>query len=81
MHPGLFLALHDAGLVTADGMGVVLASRILGQPLPERVAGVDLVCFSRARGEAGWRFYLLGAKPEVLKVAVERLELHYRGFR
>ncbi len=80
--PGLFLALHDAGLVTADGMGVVLASRILGQPLPERVAGVDLVYALAERGvRAGWRFYLLGAKPEVLKVAVERLELHYPGIQ
>lgn len=73
-NPRLFLALHDAGLVTADGMGVVLASRILGQPLPERVAGVDLVYQLLRRGsKEGWSFYLLGAKVEVLEAAQEQL--------
>lgn len=78
--PGLFLTMHDAGLVTADGMGVLLAARILRRPLPERVAGVDLVHSLAQRGaRAGWRFYLLGAQPEVVVAARERLELLYPG--
>ena len=36
------VALQQADLVLADGMAIVWASRILGQPLPERVAGIDL---------------------------------------
>lgn len=80
--PGLFLVLHDAALVTADGMGVLLAARILGQSLPERVAGVDLVHNLAQQGaKAGWRFYLLGAKPEVLRAAQERLEMLYPGLQ
>lgn len=80
--PGLFLTLHDAELVTADGMGVLLAGRILRQPLPERVAGVDLVHSLALHGvRAGWRFYLLGAKPEVLTAAKERLETLYPGLQ
>lgn len=80
--PGLFLTLHDAALVTADGMGVLLAARILGQSLPERVAGVDLVHSLAQQGErAGWRFYLLGAKPEVLAAAQEQLEMLYPGLQ
>ena len=35
-------AVLRADLVLADGMSVVWASRILGQPLPERIAGIDL---------------------------------------
>lgn len=78
--PGLFLTLHDADLVTADGMGVLLAARILNQPLPERVSGVDLVHSLAQHGmRAGWRFYLLGSKPEVLAAAKERLEVLYPG--
>src|SRR5687768_14442930 len=34
---------NDAGLVTADGVAVLLAARILGVEISERVAGVDLV--------------------------------------
>src|SRR5689334_12898785 len=36
-------AYTAADLVTADGMPVVVASRWLGRPLPERVTGADLV--------------------------------------
>ena len=32
-----------ADLVTADGAGVVLAAKILGFPIPQRVAGFDLM--------------------------------------
>ena len=34
--------INSCHLVNADGMPIVWASRILGQPLPGRVAGVDL---------------------------------------
>lgn len=78
--PSLFLVLHDAGVVTADGMGVVLASRLIGQPLPERVAGYDLLHELANRGQrAGWRFFLLGAKPEVVQAAAVRLQQLYPG--
>ena len=42
--------IGQCDLVNADGMAVVWASRILGQPLPERVAGIDL--FDRLVGAA-----------------------------
>lgn len=35
--------LNSADLATADGIGVVLASKIMGEPLAERVAGFDLI--------------------------------------
>jgi N-acetylglucosaminyldiphosphoundecaprenol N-acetyl-beta-D-mannosaminyltransferase len=42
-HAGLRAAYADASLVVADGWPIVAASRFLGRPLPERVAGSDLV--------------------------------------
>ncbi len=78
--PQLFLVLHDAQLVTADGMGVVLASRLLGQSLPERVAGYDLMHELAAYGQRlGWRIYLLGASPEVVRDAATKLQQLYPG--
>jgi N-acetylglucosaminyldiphosphoundecaprenol N-acetyl-beta-D-mannosaminyltransferase len=55
----LAAAYRDAALVVPDGWPIVTASRWLGQPLPERVAGSDLVPrllehFSNARGWGGW---------------------------
>jgi N-acetylglucosaminyldiphosphoundecaprenol N-acetyl-beta-D-mannosaminyltransferase len=62
--------LHGADLVLADGVGVVWAARVLGRPVPERVAGADLVEALLAEGSRrGWRFFLLGGKPGVAEAA------------
>ena len=36
--------LNNADMCTADGIGVVYGSKILKDPVPERVAGFDLTC-------------------------------------
>ena len=41
--PDLGQAVHESDVIYADGMSDVWASRILGCPLPERVAGIDLI--------------------------------------
>jgi N-acetylglucosaminyldiphosphoundecaprenol N-acetyl-beta-D-mannosaminyltransferase len=57
-------------LVSADGQSVVWASRLLGDPLPERVAGIDLMRALFALAEQrGFRVFILGAKAEVLERA------------
>jgi N-acetylglucosaminyldiphosphoundecaprenol N-acetyl-beta-D-mannosaminyltransferase len=69
--PELRRIINDCALINVDGMPVVWASRLLGKPLKERVAGVDLFeALMRRAGEKGWRVFLLGAKEEVVgKVA------------
>jgi len=69
--PALRGIINDCALVNVDGMPVVWASRLLGKPLKERVAGVDLFeALMRRAGEKGWRVFLLGAREEVVgKVA------------
>jgi N-acetylglucosaminyldiphosphoundecaprenol N-acetyl-beta-D-mannosaminyltransferase len=69
--PELRGIINDCALINADGMPVVWASHLLGKPLKERVAGVDLFeALMRRAGEKGWRVFLLGAKEEVVsKVA------------
>jgi N-acetylglucosaminyldiphosphoundecaprenol N-acetyl-beta-D-mannosaminyltransferase len=76
--------LHDAvsgcGLVLADGQSVVLASRLLGAPLPERVAGIDL--FFGLLAEASrraYRVYFLGAHPDVLMCVLAEVRCSYPG--
>ncbi len=60
-------AIDGCELATADGQVIVWAARLLGRPLPERVAGIDLMhaLLDLSRGE-GFRVYLLGARAEVL---------------
>ncbi len=65
-------AYADAALVLADGLPLVVASRLFRRSLPERVAGSDLVPKLLASGEP-LRVFLLGAAPGVADVAAERI--------
>jgi len=61
-------------MVHADGASVVLASRLLGRPLPERVAGIDLMLALVELAERrGYRPYFLGARREVVERCVAAL--------
>jgi len=67
--------LLEADLVLCDGTPLVWASRWLGNPLPERVAGSDLApLLIQLAAERGYRLFLLGASPEANAQAVERLK-------
>jgi N-acetylglucosaminyldiphosphoundecaprenol N-acetyl-beta-D-mannosaminyltransferase len=72
--------LNTIDINVADGMGVVLASKIIEQPLKERITGTDffprLVKLSQ---EKFFRLYFLGGKPDVAKIAKEKLETQYPG--
>jgi UDP-N-acetylglucosamine 2-epimerase (non-hydrolysing) len=72
--------INDCDLVNADGMPVVWASRLLGVPLKERVAGVDLFeALMERSAKTGWRVYLLGAREEVVSLVRTRYEAKYQG--
>ena len=65
--PELRKAILGCELITADGQAVVWASRLLGQRLPERVAGIDLMHeLLEAAARQGHGVFLLGARAEVL---------------
>jgi N-acetylglucosaminyldiphosphoundecaprenol N-acetyl-beta-D-mannosaminyltransferase len=64
-------AVAGCELVTADGQSVVWAARLLGKPLPGRVAGIDLMdAVLRRASERGYGVFVLGARPEVLERAL-----------
>ena len=78
--PELASACRAGRLILADGMSVVWALRASGQPVPERVAGVDLMArLLAAAGEHRLRVYFLGAKREVVSTLVERCRAQYPG--
>lgn len=73
-------SLLECDVLLADGQSVVWASRLLGQPLPERVAGVDLFERLLERADRGGRsVYLLGARPDVLATLRERITQRFPG--
>ena len=71
-----------ADLILADGVGVVIASRILGTPLPERVSGADLTPrLLDALAARGGSVFLYGAHPGVAARAGASLTREYPGLR
>lgn len=80
--PKLRADVLSCDLILADGAPIVWASRLLGCPLPERVAGIDLMVGMLRRGdENGYRLYCLGAREDVLAAAVARITTEYRHLR
>ena len=76
--PDLRRIVNDCALVNADGMPVVWASRLLGKPLKERVAGIDLFeALMRRAGEKNWRVFLLGAREEVVSAVADTYRRRY----
>jgi N-acetylglucosaminyldiphosphoundecaprenol N-acetyl-beta-D-mannosaminyltransferase len=73
-HPELRAMYEDAGLVLADGMPLVWASRIAKTPLPERVAGSTLLLtLSEAAAENGLSIFLLGGNAGAAELAGKEL--------
>jgi N-acetylglucosaminyldiphosphoundecaprenol N-acetyl-beta-D-mannosaminyltransferase len=79
-NPYLKEILCEADLLVADGAGVVLASKILGLGLPERVAGFDLIknLFTEAEN-ISMRFFLFGGKPGIAEEAKKYLLSDYKN--
>ncbi len=75
--PELMEALRAADMVLPDGVGVVWAADVLGEPVPERVAGYDflLELLSRMSGSV----YILGGQPGTAERAAENLRKTYPG--
>lgn len=73
-------AYAGADLSLVDGMPLLWASRLLGDPLPEKVSGSDLFepLVERA-AQRGWRVFLTGGAPGVAAKARDRLIARHPG--
>lgn len=74
--------LNSASFLIADGIGVVYASKILGNPIKERAAGFDTACrLMQLMAEKGQSLYLFGAAPGMAQKAAAALEEKYKGLK
>lgn len=74
--------LKHSDINVADGMSLVVASRLLGRPLPERITGVELsvdLCALAAR--LGASVYLLGGHVGAARGTAAHLEMRFPGLR
>ena len=73
-NPEFAAILRKGDMLTADSMGVILASRIMRCPLPGKVAGVDVAKNTLLHfGPKGIKFYFFGGKEGVVIEAADRL--------
>ena len=81
IHDEAFRSLvNHAALVLPDGAGVILGAKILGNPIREKVPGIEFgeqICALLAK--RGGRLYLLGSKPGIAEQAGENLKKKYPG--
>ncbi|HUK56198.1 MAG TPA: WecB/TagA/CpsF family glycosyltransferase [Nitrospiria bacterium] len=81
-NPALLAQLREARLLIPDGIGVVMAARLLGLGKMERVPGSELmpaICERAARKQ--YRIFLFGAGPEVNRDVMEALRRRFPGLR
>lgn len=72
--------INSSALALPDGVGILWASRRLGEPLPDRIPGTDLVeRLAALSAEQGYRVFFLGAMPGVADKAVQALRRRYPG--
>ena len=67
--------LVDADLILCDGTPLVWISKWLGDPIPERIAGSDLVpLLLDLAQEKGHRVFFLGGRDEVVAIAEDKIK-------
>ncbi|NTU93328.1 MAG: WecB/TagA/CpsF family glycosyltransferase [Chlorobiaceae bacterium] len=73
-----FELLKSGDCLFPDGIGLIIAGKMLNTPLKENINGTDMLPFlcrmAAARGE---RLFLLGGKPGVAEMAAMKLREHY----
>ena len=73
-------SVNESDLINADGQAIVWASKMLGKPLKERVAGIDLmVNLVALASEKKYKVFFFGAKEEVVKRVVDIYSKQYNS--
>lgn len=80
--PELRETFERTDLVVADGMPVVLALRLQGTPVPERITGTDLLwALTERAGREDWGVLLAGGRPGEADRAAARLRTLHPNLR
>lgn len=81
--PEFSASLKSADILLPDGIGIILAGRLLRRPFEERVAGMEFfeALSTRCNSEGGVSYFFLGSTPSVLRSIRERLARDYPSIR
>jgi N-acetylglucosaminyldiphosphoundecaprenol N-acetyl-beta-D-mannosaminyltransferase len=74
--------IRNCDIITADGVGLLMAAKLFGKPFPQRVTGTDFMpAIARLASEKGYSMYLLGAAPGIAQKAAEKLVKQFPGLK
>jgi N-acetylglucosaminyldiphosphoundecaprenol N-acetyl-beta-D-mannosaminyltransferase len=74
----LYESVVSADVINADGLPLVWVSRLFGDPIPERVAGIDLMhSLVELANHKNYKIFFFGAKEEVVSKVVELYSKQY----
>lgn len=74
--------IDNSDLNIPDGIGIVIASKILGSPLKERVTGIDMAYrFFEEFAGTDTTFYFFGAADGIAQLAAENMMKKYPGLK
>lgn len=81
--PAFHKAIENADLVSPDGSGIVIASRILGGDISRRVTGSDIfsALSEHLNYQPGSSYYFLGSTPQVLNDIQNKMAIDYPNIR
>lgn len=81
-NPAMRQLYAGSDLIVADGMPLLWAARLLGNPIPERIAGSDLVWrLAEYAAREGRSLYLLGGAGDAARRAADALTSRWPGIR
>ena len=76
-------AIHNADLVTPDGVGIIIASKLLGGTIRQRVTGSDIFwgLSDQLNRTGGKSYFFLGSTEETLAAIKEKMAKEYPNIR
>lgn len=78
----LMKLLNSSAYQIPDGIGIILASKIKGGNISERITGIDLMLhLCDLAVQKNYKLFLYGAKPGVAEEAKQELENQYPGIK
>ncbi len=81
-HPGFKHVVQSSDYVLADGVGIINAAKMMGEPLPERLSGIDVMYkMLEYAAKNGHRVFFLGAAEDANRKAVENAEKKWPGLK
>ncbi|WP_408007877.1 WecB/TagA/CpsF family glycosyltransferase [Pseudalkalibacillus sp. A8] len=80
--PSFKRIVQKSSYVTPDGIGIIMAAKMLNKPIPERITGIEtMIALLQKAEKNGHSVYFLGAKDTTLKKVVDNVHVRFPGLR